>query len=58
MGGAFAPLITGLLLAKTHLFEVPLIVTGLVALVFGVGSYVLLMGEVRPTYTVPASSKP
>lgn len=55
LGGAFAPLITGLLLAKTHSFQVPLIVTGLVALVFGVGSYVLLMGEVRPTYTVPAS---
>jgi ACS family D-galactonate transporter-like MFS transporter len=43
LGGALAPLITGLLVSATGSFVAPLIVTACVGLVFGAGGYGLLM---------------
>lgn len=49
LGASFAPLITGLMYTSTHSFKAPLILTGIVALVFGCGSYVFLLGRVEKT---------
>lgn len=52
LGGSFAPVLTGVLLARTGSFAVPLLVTAAVALVFGCGAFGLVVGdldrELRP----------
>ena len=60
LGGALAPLVTGLLVSATGGFVAPLIFTALVGLVFGVGGYGLLMptfaGALASTATTQATS--
>jgi ACS family D-galactonate transporter-like MFS transporter len=51
LGAAVAPLVTGILFSQTNNFELPLIVTGLVALFFGAGSYLFLLKKVEKSYT-------
>lgn len=48
IGGALAPIITGILYAKTGSFQTALLVTGGIALVFGTGVHVLLLGKIEP----------
>jgi len=45
VGGSFAPLVTGLLISPSGDFTVPLLVAAGVALVFGCGSYGLIVGN-------------
>ena len=45
VGGSFAPLVTGLLISASGDFTVPLLVAAGVALVFGCGSYGLIVGN-------------
>jgi ACS family D-galactonate transporter-like MFS transporter len=45
VGGSFAPLVTGLLISASGDFTVPLTVAAGVALVFGCGSYGLIVGN-------------
>ena len=45
VGGSFAPLVTGMLISPSGDFTVPLLVAAGVALVFGCGSYGLLVGN-------------
>jgi cyanate permease len=45
VGGSFAPLVTGLLISASGNFTVPLTVAAGVALVFGCGSYGLIVGN-------------
>ena len=45
VGGSFAPIITGLLISASGNFAVPLLVTAGVALVFGCGSFGLIVGS-------------
>jgi MFS family permease len=45
VGGSFAPLVTSLLISEAGDFTVPLLVAAAVALVFGCGSYGLLVGS-------------
>jgi MFS family permease len=45
VGGSFAPLVTSLLISAAGDFTVPLLVAAAVALVFGCGSYGLLVGR-------------
>jgi MFS family permease len=45
VGGSFAPIITGLLISASGNFAVPLLVTAGVALVFGCGSFGLIVGR-------------
>jgi MFS family permease len=45
VGGSFAPLVTGLLISTSGDFTVPLLVAAGVALVFGCGSYGLIVGN-------------
>ena len=45
VGGSFAPLITGFLISASNDFTVPLLVAEGVALVFGCGSYGLIVGN-------------
>ena len=45
VGGSFAPLVTGLLISSSGDFTVPLLVAAGVALVFGCGSYGLIVGN-------------
>jgi ACS family D-galactonate transporter-like MFS transporter len=49
VGGSFAPLITGLLISSAGSFQVPLLVTATVALVFGCGGYGLIVGSLDET---------
>lgn len=49
LGASFAPLITGILYHATHSFRIPLVITGIVALI-GAASYVLLLGKVEKTF--------
>jgi ACS family D-galactonate transporter-like MFS transporter len=49
-GAAIAPLVTGILYSYTNSFQVALIVTGLIALVFGAGSYLFLLKKVEKSY--------
>ena len=49
VGGSFAPWVTGLLLQMTGDFQAPLLVTAAVALVFGCGSYGLVVGNLDRT---------
>ena len=52
LGGALAPVVTGILYGATGDFRVPLLVTGAVALVFGCGAYGLLMGRLETSIGV------
>lgn len=45
VGGSFAPVVTGLLISTSGDFTVPLLVAAGIALVFGCGSYGLLVGN-------------
>jgi MFS family permease len=45
MGGSFAPLVTGMLISASLDFTLPLLVAAGVALVFGCGSYGLIVGN-------------
>ncbi len=45
VGGSFAPVITGLLISSGGSFQVPLLVTAAVALVFGCGGFGLIVGS-------------
>ena len=45
VGGSFAPIITGLLISSSGNFAVPLLVTAAIALVFGCGSFGLIVGR-------------
>jgi MFS family permease len=45
VGGSFAPLVTGFLISSSGDFTVPLLVAAGVALVFGCGSYGLIVGN-------------
>ena len=45
VGGSFAPVVTGLLISTSGDFTLPLLVAAGVALVFGCGSYGLLVGN-------------
>ncbi|WP_029421390.1 MFS transporter [Alicyclobacillus macrosporangiidus] len=49
LGASFAPLITGVLYGTFHSFRIPLILTGLVALL-GAAAYVIILGKVERTY--------
>jgi MFS family permease len=46
VGGSFAPVITGLLVARSGSFLVPLVVTGIVALVVGCLPIIFLVGNI------------
>jgi len=46
VGGSFAPVITGLLVARSGSFLVPLVVTGIVALVVGCLPVIFLVGDI------------
>jgi ACS family glucarate transporter-like MFS transporter len=48
IGGALAPMVTGLLYGMTGNFQVALLVTGGVALVFGTLVHVVLLGQIEP----------
>ena len=50
VGGSFAPVVTGLLISATNDFTVPLLVAAGVALVFGCGSYALIIGNLDQEY--------
>jgi ACS family D-galactonate transporter-like MFS transporter len=45
VGGSFAPLVTGMLISASGDFTIPLVVAAAVALVFGCGSYGLIVGS-------------
>jgi MFS family permease len=45
VGGSFAPVVTGLLISENNDFTLPLLVAAGVALVFGCGSYGLIVGN-------------
>ena len=45
IGGSLAPIVTGLLISSTGDFQLPLIVTAAVALVFGCGCFGLIVGN-------------
>ena len=45
IGGSFAPMVTGLLISASGNFQVPLLVTAGIALVFGCGGYGLIVGS-------------
>jgi MFS family permease len=45
IGGSFAPMVTGLLISASGNFQVPLLVTAAIALVFGCGGYGLIVGS-------------
>ncbi|USK31257.1 hypothetical protein LIT32_26705 (plasmid) [Bacillus sp. CMF21] len=46
IGGAFAPALTGILYAWTGSFQSPLILTGVIAMVFGFGAHIFLIGKI------------
>jgi len=52
VGGALAPVVTGILYGAMGDFRVALLVTGAVALVFGCGAYGLLMGRLETSIGV------
>ncbi|HTJ24738.1 MAG TPA: MFS transporter [Candidatus Limnocylindria bacterium] len=57
VGGSFAPLVTGFLISDAGSFQVPLLVTAAVALVFGCGSYGILVGDLDKKLTAPVSGR-
>jgi MFS family permease len=50
VGGSFAPVVTGLLISATNDFTLPLLVAAGIALVFGCGSYALIVGNLDREY--------
>ncbi|MGH9679751.1 MAG: MFS transporter [Candidatus Acidiferrales bacterium] len=49
IGGSFAPVITGMLISKVSGFQVPLLITAVVALVLGCGGFGLIVGNLDDT---------
>ena len=47
VGGSLAPILTGFMISSTGNFQVPLLVTAAVALVFGCGGYGLVVGNLE-----------
>ena len=47
IGGAFAPALTGILYAWTGSFQSSLILTGVIAVVLGIGSHIFLLGKIE-----------
>lgn len=47
LGGALAPMITGILFAKTGNFQAPLLAAAAIALLFGAGSFGLVVGSLE-----------
>jgi MFS family permease len=58
VGGSLAPLVTGVLFSWSGDFTLPLLVTAGVALVFGCGSYGLVVGSLDQTLGQPATKAP
>jgi MFS family permease len=56
VGGSFAPVVTGMLISGGGNFTLPLLVTAGVALVFGCGSYGLLVGNLDRRLAPPGST--
>jgi MFS family permease len=56
VGGSFAPLVTGMLISASGDFTVPLLVAAGAALVFGCGSYGLIVGDLDREFPVPKHS--
>jgi MFS transporter, ACS family, D-galactonate transporter len=56
VGGSFAPLVTGMLISASQDFTLPLLVAAGVALVFGCGSYGLIVGDLDRQLPAPANS--
>jgi MFS family permease len=54
VGGSFAPIVTGLLISSSGDFTLPLLVAAGVALVFGCGSYGLIVGNLDSELGKPA----
>ena len=54
VGGSFAPIVTGLLISASGDFTLPLLVAAGVALVFGCGSYGLIVGNLDSELGKPA----
>jgi MFS family permease len=53
LGGSFAPLVTGMLISASGDFTVPLLVAAGAALVFGCGSFGLIVGDLDREFRVP-----
>lgn len=53
-GGVIAPIVTGILLAATGSFVVPLVVAGIVAIV-GAGAFIFGVGPIRPLWEATSS---
>jgi MFS transporter, ACS family, D-galactonate transporter len=53
LGASFAPLLTGMLVSGSGNFTVPLLVAAVAALVFGCGSYGLIVGDLDRELRVP-----
>ena len=57
VGGSFAPVVTGVLLANTGSFLVPLLVTAGVALIFGCGAFGLIVGDLEHQLRPPTDRR-
>jgi ACS family D-galactonate transporter-like MFS transporter len=57
VGGSFAPLVTGLLISTSGDFTLPLTVAAAVALIFGCGSYGLIVGNLDTELGKPEGAK-
>jgi MFS family permease len=55
VAGSFAPVVTGLLISASGNFQVPLLVTAAIALVFGCGGFGLIVGNLDHTLASPAA---
>jgi len=47
LGGALAPMVTGILFARTGSFQIPLLVAAIITLVFGCGCFGLVVGSLE-----------
>jgi hypothetical protein len=56
VGGSFAPIVTGILVSASGDFTAPLLVAAGVALVFGCGSYGLIVGDLDRELQAPQQS--
>jgi MFS family permease len=54
VAASFAPVVTGLLISEGGSFQLPLLVTAAIALVFGCGSYAFLVGSLDQRLAAPA----
>jgi len=57
VGGSFAPVVTGMLISAFGNFQVPLLVAGGVALIFGCGAYGLIVGNLDRELQAPSMAK-